>query len=90
MKMVREETKNDRIFEFLHGYDGLVLVKWEDTNIRPGYIGHQHLDDGLMPDVKVWMSAGSGDYGYEGGYMLVLVRWETFIKPKCSAWFGYA
>ncbi|KAL5989135.1 hypothetical protein ACLOJK_027237 [Asimina triloba] len=25
----------------------------EDTDIRPGYIGHQHLDDELMPDVQV-------------------------------------
>ncbi|KAL5978952.1 hypothetical protein ACLOJK_018847 [Asimina triloba] len=45
--------------------DRLVLVMWEDTNIRPGYIGHQHLNDGLMPDVQVSMSAGSGDYGFE-------------------------
>ncbi|KAL5988759.1 hypothetical protein ACLOJK_026861 [Asimina triloba] len=53
---------------FWHGYDGLVLVKKEDTNIRPGYIGHQHLIDGLMPDVQVGMLTGSRDYVYEGGY----------------------
>ncbi|KAL5980350.1 hypothetical protein ACLOJK_028258, partial [Asimina triloba] len=68
MKMVKKEMKNDRIFEFWHGHDGLVLVKRENTNVRPGYISHQHLNDGLMPDVQVWMPAGSRDYVYEGGY----------------------
>ncbi|KAL5979970.1 hypothetical protein ACLOJK_039082 [Asimina triloba] len=53
MKMVKKERKNDRIFEFQHGYDEMILVKREDTNIRPGYISHQHLDDGLMSDVQV-------------------------------------
>ncbi|KAL5979254.1 hypothetical protein ACLOJK_019152 [Asimina triloba] len=52
-KIVKEERKNDRMFEFRHEYDGLILMKREDTNIRPGYIGHQHLIDGLMPDVQV-------------------------------------
>ncbi|KAL6003967.1 hypothetical protein ACLOJK_004513 [Asimina triloba] len=52
MKMVKEERKNDLTYKFWHGYDELVLVMWEDTNIRPGYIGHQHLNDGLMPDVQ--------------------------------------
>ncbi|KAL5979068.1 hypothetical protein ACLOJK_018965, partial [Asimina triloba] len=52
MKMVKEERKNDLAYKFRHGFDGLVLVIWEDTNIRPGYIGHQHLDDGLMPNVQ--------------------------------------
>ncbi|KAL5985400.1 hypothetical protein ACLOJK_027384 [Asimina triloba] len=33
---------------------------------------------------KVWMSAGSGDYSYEGGYTSVLIRWETSIEPKFS------
>ncbi|KAL6004120.1 hypothetical protein ACLOJK_004667 [Asimina triloba] len=37
-----------------------------------------------MPDVQVWMSIGSGDYGYESGYTPVLVGWETSIEPKCS------
>ncbi|KAL6013609.1 hypothetical protein ACLOJK_004107 [Asimina triloba] len=81
MKMVKEERKNDRMYKFWHGQNGLVLVKREDTNIRPGYIGHQLLDDGL-PDVQVWMPAGSGDYGYEGGYTPVLFGWETSIELK--------
>ncbi|KAL6011992.1 hypothetical protein ACLOJK_002459 [Asimina triloba] len=33
---------------------------------------------------KVWIPAGSGDYGYEGGYTSVLVGWETSIEPKRS------
>ncbi|KAL5986618.1 hypothetical protein ACLOJK_014951, partial [Asimina triloba] len=65
MKMVKEDRNNDLMYKFWHGYDGLVLVKGEDTNIRPGYIGHQHLDDWMMPDVQVWILAGSGDYGYD-------------------------
>ncbi|KAL6009456.1 hypothetical protein ACLOJK_022685 [Asimina triloba] len=52
--------------QFWHEYDVLVLAKKEDTNIRPRYIGHLHLDDGLLPDVQVWMPAGSGNYGSEG------------------------
>ncbi|KAL5980662.1 hypothetical protein ACLOJK_028570, partial [Asimina triloba] len=82
MKMIKEERKNDQMYK--HGYDELVLVKREDTNIRPGYIGHQHLNDGLIPDVQVWMPAGSGNYGYKGGYTPALVGWETSIEPKCS------
>ncbi|KAL5975383.1 hypothetical protein ACLOJK_019705 [Asimina triloba] len=70
MKMVKEERKND--------------LTYNGTNIRLGYIGHQHFDDGLMPDVQVWMPAESGDYGYECGYTPVLFEWETFIEPKCS------
>ncbi|KAL5978723.1 hypothetical protein ACLOJK_029840 [Asimina triloba] len=61
---------------FWHEFDGLILVKREDTNIRPGYIGYQHLDDGLMLDVQVWMSAGSRDYGYEDGYTSVNLKME--------------
>ncbi|KAL5975841.1 hypothetical protein ACLOJK_020169 [Asimina triloba] len=72
------------MYKFWRGYDGSILVIREDTNIRPGYIGHQHLNDGLMPDVQVWIPTGSGDYGYEGGYTLVLFGWETSIEPKCS------
>ncbi|KAL5993966.1 hypothetical protein ACLOJK_038323 [Asimina triloba] len=90
MKMVKEERKNDLMYKFWHEFDGLVLVMWEETNIQPGYIGHRHLDDGLMPDVQAWMPAGSGNYGYEGGYTPVLVGWETSIEPKCSVRFGYA
>ncbi|KAL6002579.1 hypothetical protein ACLOJK_034513 [Asimina triloba] len=82
MKMVKEEKKNDRMFEFWHGYDELVLVKGEDTDIRLGYIGHQHLNDGLMPNVQVWMPTGSGNYVYDGGYMPMLVGWETSIEPN--------
>ncbi|KAL5979978.1 hypothetical protein ACLOJK_039090 [Asimina triloba] len=63
-------------------YDVMVLVKKEDTNIRLGFIGHQQLDDELMPNVQVWMIAGSGDYRYEGGYTPVLFGWETSIEPK--------
>ncbi|KAL5979240.1 hypothetical protein ACLOJK_019138 [Asimina triloba] len=63
MKMLKEEKEMNRIYEFWHGCDGLVLVKKEDTNIRPGYICHQHLDDGLMPNDQVGILAGSGDYG---------------------------
>ncbi|KAL5979381.1 hypothetical protein ACLOJK_019279 [Asimina triloba] len=44
--------------EFWHGYNGLVSVKREDTNIRPGYIGHQHLYDGLMSDVQICLGEG--------------------------------
>ncbi|KAL6000956.1 hypothetical protein ACLOJK_006683, partial [Asimina triloba] len=54
----------------------------EDTNIRPGYISHKHLDNGLMPDIQVWMPTGSRDYGYESGYTPMLVGWETSIEPK--------
>ncbi|KAL6003411.1 hypothetical protein ACLOJK_023634 [Asimina triloba] len=61
------------MYKFWHEYGGLVLVKWDDTNIRPGYMGHQHLDDGLMPDVQMRMPAGLGDYESESGYTLVLV-----------------
>ncbi|KAL5984305.1 hypothetical protein ACLOJK_018409 [Asimina triloba] len=71
---------------FWHRYDGLILVMWEDTNIRPGYIGHQHLDDdGVMPGVQVWISTGSGDYGYEAGCTPVLVGWKTSLEPKYLA-----
>ncbi|KAL6013691.1 hypothetical protein ACLOJK_004189 [Asimina triloba] len=56
MKIVKEERKNDQTYKFWHGYDGLVLR--EDTNIRPGYIGHQHLNDGLMQDVQICSDEG--------------------------------
>ncbi|KAL5985917.1 hypothetical protein ACLOJK_027907 [Asimina triloba] len=42
----------------------------------------KHLDDGLMPDVRVWMPVGLGDYVYEGGYTPMLFGWETSIEPK--------
>ncbi|KAL5998210.1 hypothetical protein ACLOJK_009148 [Asimina triloba] len=84
MKMVKEEIKNDQMYKFWHEFDGLVLVMWEDTNIRLSYIGHQHLDDELMLDVQMWMSDGLGDYGYECGYTPVLFGWETSIEPKLA------
>ncbi|KAL5986434.1 hypothetical protein ACLOJK_014767, partial [Asimina triloba] len=37
-----------------------------------------------MPDIQVWIPAGSGDYGYEGRYTPMIVEWETSIEPKCS------
>ncbi|KAL5980061.1 hypothetical protein ACLOJK_036528, partial [Asimina triloba] len=51
-KIGKKHRKDVLDVDFWHGYDGLVLVKMEDTNIQPGYIGHQHLNDGLMPDVQ--------------------------------------
>ncbi|KAL6004811.1 hypothetical protein ACLOJK_005367 [Asimina triloba] len=70
------------MFTFWHGYDGLVLVMWEDTNIRLWYIGHRHLNDRLMPNVQVWMPVGSRNCVYEGGYTPVLFGWETSIEPN--------
>ncbi|KAL6003805.1 hypothetical protein ACLOJK_004351 [Asimina triloba] len=85
IEMVKEERKNDQMYKFWHGYDGLVLVIREDTNIRPGYIGHQHLNDGLMSDVQVWMSTGPRDYGYEGGYTPVYVQVRVYTVKKIKA-----
>ncbi|KAL5978573.1 hypothetical protein ACLOJK_029690 [Asimina triloba] len=59
-KKRKKDKKKDRIYK--------------DTNIRPEYIGHQHLDDGLMLDVQVRIPSGSGDYRNEGRYTPVFCR----------------